>query len=108
MPALVVLPARIAVKSPQQREPQASSADVDKANKIEQLKLEDGDKEKGSDADDCSDSGLPLTFCMKRNIVFDVPRDVVQAIAVFRPFRTFKREIPRKPSFLHQCGVYVV
>ena len=89
--------------------PQSSSDDVDEAYEIEEIEVEDdNDKEKGSDTVDYSNSGLPLTFCMKRNIVLDVPSDVVQAIADFRPPRKFRRGIPRKPSFLHQWGVYVV
>lgn len=49
-----------------------------------------GSASTGSDAVDYSDSGLPLTFCMKQNIGLDVPLDVIEAIAVFRPLRTFR------------------
>ena len=52
--------------------------------------------------------GLPRTFCMKWNIVLDIPPNVVQAIADLRPLRKFKRAIPKKPSFLQQWGIYVV
>lgn len=62
---------------------------------------------RSGDTSKCNESTLPQAFCMKQNVVLVVPLDVVQAIADFRPSRTFKRWIPRKPSLFHQWGVYV-
>lgn len=62
-------------------------------DEAEELELEDhNDKNKGIDAIDYSDSGLPLTFCTKRKIVLDIPPYVVQVLADIMTPRKTSRE----------------